>query len=67
MQKKIQDLSVTLRNILLFCPWNLNSIAAHNFIKAPYLKAYLSVHEMDIICLSETYLDSSVPVEDNNL
>ena len=29
------------------------------------LKAYLSVHEMDIICLSETYLDSSVPVDDN--
>ena len=45
--------------------WNLNSIAAHNFINMALLKAYLSVHEMDIICLSETYLDSSVPVDDN--
>ena len=35
--------------------WNLNSIATHNFIKVVLLKAYLSVHEMEIICLSETY------------
>ena len=31
------------------------------------LKTYLSVHEKDIICLSETYLGSSVPVDDDNL
>ena len=37
--------------------WNLNNIAAHNFINVALLKAYLSVHEMGIICLSETYLD----------
>ena len=48
-------------------PLNLNSIAAHNFIKVALLKAYLSVREMDILCLSETYLDSSVPLDDDNL
>ena len=51
---------------LAICHGNLNSIAARNFIKVAILKAYLSVHEMDIICLSETYLDSSVPVYDAN-
>ena len=51
---------------LTICHWNLNSIAAHNFIKVSLLKAYLSIHEMDIICLSETYLDSSVPVDNDN-
>ena len=40
---------------LTICHWNLNSIATHNFIKVVLLKAYLSVHEMEIICLSETY------------
>ena len=47
--------------------WNLNSIAAHNFIKIALLKAYLSVHNMDILCQSETYLDSFVPADDDNL
>ena len=49
------------------CHWNLNSIAAHNFIKIALLKAYLSVHKMDIVGLSETFLDSSIQTDDDNL
>ena len=49
------------------CHWNLNSIAAHNFSKINLLKAYLTIHKTDIVCLSETYLDSSFPVNDENL
>ena len=52
---------------LNICHWNLNSTAAHNFIKVALSKAHLSIHEMNIICLSETYLGSSVPVDDDNL
>ena len=52
---------------LTICHWNLNSIVAHNFIKVALLKTYLSIHEMDIMCLSKTYLDSSVAADDNNL
>ena len=52
---------------LTICHWNLNSIAAHNFIKVALLKAYLSVHSMDIECLSETYLDFSISTNDDNL
>ena len=43
------------------CHWNLNSITAHNFSKFTQLKAYISAYKHDFICLSETYLDSSIP------
>ena len=42
------------------CHWNRYSIAAHNFAKRILLKAHNSIHKFDIICLSETYLDSSI-------
>ena len=42
------------------CHWNLNRISAHNFSKVSLLNAYTSLHSFDIICLSETYLDSSI-------
>ena len=43
------------------------SISAHNFAKVKLLKAYLAVHKFDIVCLSETYLNSSFPFDDDNL
>ena len=49
------------------CHWNLNSISAHNFSKVSLLNAYTSLHSFDIICLSETYLDSSILSHDPNL
>ena len=49
------------------CHWNLNSISAHNFTKLSLLQAYNSVHNYDITCLSETYLNSSVSCDDDNL
>ena len=52
---------------LSICHWNLNSITAHNFAKLVLLKAYKSIHKFDIICLSETYLDSSILHDDINL
>ena len=48
---------------LSICHWNLNSICAHNFAKLSLLRAYVSIHKFDIICLSETYLDSSIDDE----
>ena len=53
--KKIKE------NVLSICHWNLNSIIAHNFSKLTQLKAYISTYKYDFICLSETYLDSSIP------
>ena len=53
------------RNISI-CHWNLNSISAHNYIKLFFLRAYIAIHKFDIICLSETYLDSSTTSDDDN-
>ena len=47
--------------------WNLNSLSAHNLVKIFLLKAYTAIHRFDIICISETYLDSSTSPDDNNL
>ena len=37
------------------------------FTKVSLLSAYISVHKFDIICLSETYLNSEIPSDDKNL
>ena len=52
---------------LSVCHWNLNNISSHNISKVSLLNAYTSLHNFDIICLSETYLDSSILSHDPNL
>ena len=52
---------------LSICHRNLNSISAHDYSKLFLLKADILVHKFDIICLSETYLDSTVSLYDGNL
>ena len=42
-------------------------ISAHNYAKVFLLNAYIAIHKFDIICISETYFDSSTSFEDNNL
>ena len=39
------------------CHWNVNSILAHD--KLSLIKLYNTVQKYDIICISETFLDSS--------
>ena len=41
------------------CHWNLNSPAAHNYLKVSLLWAYVAIKKFGVVCLSETYLDSS--------
>ena len=52
---------------LSICHWNLISIPAHNFIKMSLLRASISINKFNIICLSKTYLDSSISSNDGNL
>ena len=52
---------------LSICHWNLNSISAHNFVKFSSLQAFNSIHNFDLICISETFLDSSVAIDDSDL
>ena len=49
------------KNSLFVCHWNLISLSVHNFPKLTQLKGYISIYKHDFICLSETYLDSSIP------
>ena len=49
------------------CHWNLNSIAAHNFSKISLLRAYNAIHNYDIICLSEIYLNHDTSSDSDNL
>ena len=49
------------------CHWNLNSITAHNFAKLSLLTSYNLVHNFDIICLLEKYLNSETPPKDTIL
>ena len=52
---------------LSICHWNLNSIPAHNFQKLELLQGYISSNKVDILCLSETFLNSDISCDDNNL
>ena len=54
-------------NNLSIYHWNFNSIPAHHFMKLPLLRAYISINKSDIICPSETYLDSGISIKDGNL
>ena len=49
------------------CHWNLNSMSAHNYSRISLLTAYISIHDFDVIGLSETYLTSTTDINDWNL
>ena len=49
------------------CHSNLDRLVAHNFEKVDLLEAYSTVNKLDIICLSETYLDSFILSDSDNL
>ena len=42
-------------------------MAAHNFEKRNLLEVYNTINKFDNICLSESYLDSSIASDNNDL
>ena len=52
---------------LKFRHWNLNCLAAHNFITIPSLEAFITIRNYDTVFLSETFLDSTIAHDDTNL
>ena len=49
------DIEVNLQyHNIKFCHWNLNGLAAHDFIKLPLMEAFIATSNFDIVCLSET-------------
>ena len=53
--------------ILSICQWNLNSIPAYKFQKLALLQGYISSNKVDILCLSETFLNPNISCDDSNL
>ena len=47
------------KDFLSVCHFNIQSIPSHNFAKLSSLEAFNSVHNFDIICISESFLDST--------
>ena len=52
---------------LKICHWNLNSLSSHMYKEVSLMSAYISVYKFDIICLSESYLNSETSPDDDNL
>ena len=50
-----------------FCHWNLNGLTAHDFIKVPLAEAFLTTHNFDSLCFYETFLDSAIDLNDENI
>lgn len=52
---------------LSICQWNLNSVWVDDFSKISQVIAFLNFHKFDILCLTETFLDSSISNDDARL
>ena len=52
---------------IFVCHWNLNSLAAHNFEKVGLLEVFNTTNKFDIICVSESYLDSAFSSDNEDI
>ena len=52
---------------LLNYHWNLNIISDHIFQKLELFQSYYSINNIEILCLSETFLDSDISGDNDNL
>ena len=62
-QKKKKKKKTDITTVLLwwiFCHWNLNELTAHDSSKISLLQAYIIQHNYGIICLAETFRNSSI-------
>ena len=52
---------------ITFCHWSLTGLAAHDCIKIPLVKAFIASKSFDTVCLSETFLDPTIPNDVENI
>ena len=52
------------KSLITFCHWNLNVLAAHAFVK---MEAFITTHNFNAICLSETFLYLSIDIIDTRI
>ena len=63
----LSSYSDIFRQSFSICHRNLNSISVHNLTKVSVLATYVLVDTFDILCLSETYLNSETSTDYKNL
>ena len=63
----ILKLTQGLLPIMLMVLKFVTGILIDNFVKIPLLEAYAITHNFDVVCLSETFLDSSYSNDDPRL
>ena len=51
----------------LICHWNLNGLAAQDFIKVLLIEVFITTSNIDVVCLSKTFLDSTLADDDVNI
>ena len=54
-------------SVFSICRYNLNCIKSHSYAKVSLLEANIAAQKFDILCISETYPDSSTAYGDGNL
>ena len=54
-------------SLIIFCHWNLNGLAAHDFLKVLLIEAFITIHNIDIICLSGIFVVSSIYISDTRI
>ena len=52
---------------ITLCHWNLNGLMVHNFIKVSLLQTLALTNDSVIICLTETFLYSSIDDDDDRI
>ena len=55
------------QSCLKFFHWNLYELGAPDFIKLQLIGTYIATNNFDIVCLSETFLNSSIPNDENRI
>ena len=53
-------------SFIKFRCWNLNDLAAHDFVKVPSIEMFICTHN-NILCLSENFLHSTIDLNDGNI
>ena len=48
-------------------PLELQRASCSWFVKVPVIKPFITTHSFDILCLSETFLDSTIPYNYKNI
>ena len=61
----IEENSGPKYSTLTFCHWNLNGLTAHDSTKILLLQVYITQQNYDIICQTETFLNSSILIDDS--